>query len=138
MAKTKFRDWSKADWSKSDKQISDIFGVTPAAVGYQRKKHTDYQSRSYTNIDWSSVDLQNDSIDDIATKLGVSKQAVSQRRYRERLQKNVFLRPKRSQWLLVDWRKSDILIAKELGVSRQAVHVKRKERENRVKKKQDG
>lgn len=85
------------------------------------------KDRMRNAIDWDKVDVHNDSPKSIAKKLGIDKQLVYQKRYRDRLQKGVYLRPTQEQWDNVDWSESDIAIGEKLGISRQAVHVKRQQ-----------
>lgn len=124
MPKSKFRDWDNVDWSQENKVIAQEYGVSISAVTAQRKKHTNYKTRSYKKVNWGKVDMSKEP-ELIAEELGIDKGAVYQKRWRDKEPSERKRRVPRSKWLLADWQKSDIELAKQFGVSRQAVNVQR-------------
>lgn len=114
-------NWKKVDWSLSNNEIALKYGVSYHAVYFQRIKRTEYQAGKKRNIDWSLVS-KDMSIEQISGILKIDRKTA----YQYLFLQGYRVRPKKSDWLAVDWSKSNSQIAEEMSVTSKAVSFQRK------------
>ena len=112
-------DWNKVDWSKTNREIANELGVAKPTVTVRRHKYapdTVVPPAPLTNVAWASIDWYGLGTKAIADMYGVNTGLVS--RYRKSYAPTtVQPQRKRYNWANVDWNKSNVEIATELGMN---------------------
>lgn len=123
---------SGVDWSKSNADIASEEGVDISTVRRRRwldapDEFQNGRENLRYDVDWTTVDWENNRNVDIASELKVPDTLVSV--YRQRLAPHT-VRPKargRHNWLDVMWSKPDSQIAQELDTTEGYVYHKRRQ-----------
>lgn len=113
-------DWSKVDWSKTDTQIACELNTSLRTVGNNRLKQTGSKTRQ--KIDWSLVDLFNDSVKSISQILGVTADQIYTKRINESKKQGFRLGHSNVDWYAVDLTQPVSKIAELHNISKQSVY----------------